>query len=121
MKITWLAHYSDELLPQYNADGSENTYKDIDRQRLTAFSLTRDNGVIVRIHMDEGKRLIYRRRVEVKPGHTDRICHLVGWQQTIGEENTQSIVCVFEDNNTIEVIGQWKEGWFDKPIFLDFE
>jgi hypothetical protein len=120
-QITWLAHYGEELLPQYNADGSENLYQDIDRTRLTAFSLVRGNGILVRIHFDDGKRLIYRRRVEVRPGDKVTICHLAGWQQTVNGENVQSIACIFEENGTVEIINEWKEGWYDKPEFLDFE
>jgi hypothetical protein len=119
--IQWIAHYGADTFPQYNEDGSENKYADIDRSRLTAFSLVRDGSVIVRIHMSPDKRLIYRRRIEVRPGGGKTTCHLAGWQKTVGGENTQSIVCVFEHLNTFEVIDGWKDGWYDKPDFLEFE
>jgi hypothetical protein len=121
MNITWLANYGDESLPQYNDDGSENLYKDIDRTRLTAFSLVRDGSIIARVHISPDKRLIYRRRIEKRTGGGEVRMHLAGWQKTVGGENVQSIVCAFEHLNTIEVIDGWKEGWFDKPEFLDFE
>jgi hypothetical protein len=121
MNTTWIAHYGDESLTQYNADGTENLYKDIDRTRLTAFSLVRDGNILVRIHLSPDKRLIYRRRVEVRPGHDDVRLSLAGWQKTINGENIQSVVCVFDHLNTIEVIDGWKDGWFDQPEFLDFE
>jgi hypothetical protein len=121
MNTTWLAHYSDESLPQYNEDGSENKYADIDRSRLTAFSLVRDGNILARIHISPDKRLIYRRRIELRPGGEKTILHLAGWQKTVNGENVQSIVCAFEHLNTIEVIDGWRDGWFDTPAFLDFE
>jgi len=119
--IQWIAHYGTEIFPQFNEDGTENKYADIDRDRLTAFSLVRNNGILVRIHMGEGKRLIYRKRVELRPGDRETICYLAGWQQTIDGKNVQSIACIFENLGTVEMISEWKDGWFDQPEFLDFE
>jgi hypothetical protein len=121
MNTTWLAHYGDESLAQYNEDGTENKYADIDRNRLTAFSLVRDGNIIARIHLSPDKRLVYRRRVEKRPGLEDVRLSLAGWQKTVNGENIQSIVCIFDHMSTVEVIDGWKDGWFDKPEFLDFE
>lgn len=119
--IQWVAQYEDELFPQYNEDGTENKYADIDRERLTAFSLVRESGILIRLHLDKGQRLIYRRRVEVRPGDKTTVCYLVGWQKTIGNENVQSIACIFEHLGTVEIISEWREGWFDEPELLEYE
>ena len=119
--IQWVAHYGNELFPQYNEDGTENAYKDIDRKRLTAFSLVRDGGILVRIHLDSDKRLIYRKRTEMRSDQEPIVCYLAGWQQTVDSKNIQSIACVFEHMNTIEIINEWKDGFFDAPEFLEFE
>lgn len=119
--IQWVAHYGDETFFQYNEDGSENKYADIDRERLTAFSLCRDQNILVRIHMDKGKRLIYRKRTELRPNGEKTVCYLAGWQRTIGGENVQSIVCVFEHLSTVEAISEWRDGFLDAPELLDFE
>jgi hypothetical protein len=119
--IQWIAHYDTEIFPQFNEDGTENKYADIDRNRLTAFSLVRDGNIIARIHLSPDKRLIYRRRVEKRPGLEDVRLSLAGWQKTVNGENIQSIVCVFDHMSTVEVIDGWRDGWFDKPEFLDFE
>lgn len=119
--IQWVAQYENELFPQYNEDGTENKYADIDRERLTAFSLVRDGGILIRLHLDKGQRLIYRRRVEMRPGDKMTVCYLIGWQKTVGGENIQSIACIFEHLGTVEVISEWRDGWFDKPELLEFE
>jgi len=62
----WKAIYGDgTALSQYNADGSTNGYRDIDRDRLVCFALCQVNSdkPIVVLHFSLGQRLIYRRRI----------------------------------------------------------
>lgn len=109
--MQWVAYYSDgSSLPQYNADGSENKYQDIDRSRLESFALWQDSTKVFHLHIEPGQRLIYRRRVEMPQGTS---VYLVGWQQTVGTENIQSIAYVFP-NGSVELAGRWREGhpWF---------
>jgi hypothetical protein len=113
--MQWVALYSDGSgLCQYNGDGSENKYADIDRARLTNFALfTDDHRKVVEIHLEPGQRLIYRRRVEHPPGKPKIVVYMVGWQQTIAGQNVQSIAYVFPDGR-IEIAGQFREDhrWF---------
>src|ERR1051325_4836747 len=78
--ITWLAIYNnDTLLPQINQDGTKNAYEDIDREILRSFSLIQDNRILFRAHFDsDGKKLIWRRRVQKIPGEEEFIVHVVG-------------------------------------------
>ena len=117
MEIKWKAVYLDgKSLNQYNEDKSVNKYTDIDRTILKFFELYDRDKLILRVHLDEGKRLIYRRRVALSmDGKITEVIYLVGWQKTIGKENVQSISYIFEDGH-IEIAGAWKEDkWFYAP------
>ena len=107
--MQWVAYYEEgNWLRQYDDDGTEHSYRDIDRNRVTSFALydgppaTRK---ILHLHLLEGQRLIYRRRVEL-PSNT--VVYLVGWQKTINGENVQSIAYVFPEGEVI-MAGKWNE------------
>lgn len=119
--IHWVAYYGADTFPQYNEDGSENKYPDIDRSRLTAFALVKDGNQIVRFHFLPDMRLIYRRRVELRPGVGQIVAYLAGWQKTVNGVNSQSVACVFEHGGPVEIISEWADGWFDKPEFQEYE
>jgi hypothetical protein len=112
--IQWLAYYADgETLAQYDGE-TENRYTDIDRTRLAAFALVRDGAPMVMVHFDEpDKRLIYRRRVFLRPGVGPEVFYLVGWQMSVRGENVQSI-CVMSESGALDVIGKWRD---DHPLF----
>ena len=118
--ISWRAVYHDgSLLNQHRGDDTENSYLDIDRARLAAFSLMRDETPIVTIHLEPGQRLIYRRRCFLRCGEPEPIVfYLVGWQRTINGENVQSISVVAEDSGEVNVIGKWRD---DHPVFASIE
>jgi hypothetical protein len=112
--MQWEARYNDETtLPQYNDDGSENRYADIDRARLASFALLADNLTVIEVHLDPGARLIFRRRVAQAPGGETTCVHLVGWQRTIAGQNVQSILYVMPDGD-IHMAGAWRD---DHPWF----
>lgn len=130
--MQWVAYYADNThLRQYDDDGHENKYADIDRARLASFALY-DGGVphseapfhyepathkLFHLHLEPGQRLIYRRRVEQTVGAAPIVCCMIGWQQLIGDQNTQSIAYIFE-NGTIELAGRWRE---DHPWFYSVQ
>ncbi len=92
--LQWKAIYKDgTFLPQFNNEGSENKYTDIDRVQLVQFHLIKDGKPIVVIHLDSNKRLICRRRVAKhfsgpKAG-TQEVVWLVGWQENRRGVNVQ--------------------------------
>ncbi len=109
MEITWKAVYPEGCLNQYNEDGSVNKYTDIDRTMLKYFELYKEDKLILRVHLGDGKRLIYRRRVALGlDGKIKGVVYLLGWQKTVSGENIQSICYVFEDGH-IEMAGAWDE------------
>ncbi|MCP6727657.1 MAG: hypothetical protein KJI69_06625 [Patescibacteria group bacterium] len=110
MELNWKAIYSDgKTLNQYNEDKSVNKYTDIDRNILEFFEIYRENKLILRIHLGNDKRLIYRRRITMGfSGKIKVVVYLVGWQKTVNGENVQSISYIFEDGH-IEMAGAWNE------------
>ena len=109
-ELIWKAIYSDgKSLNQYNEDKSVNKYTDIDRTALKFFELYNGNKIIIRVHLGDDKRLIFRRRVSLSMNSTiTEVIYLIGWQKTIGKENIQSISYIFEDGH-IEMAGAWNE------------
>lgn len=124
MSYYWKAVYNDKTeLSQFNADGSENKYTDIDRGKLIRFDLWCNTHPVLIIHLDGYKRLICRRRVAQKLFSGEKtVVWLVGWQQTKKGVNSQMICAVFEDGH-IEVIDRFIEGhgWFYPIIFMKEE
>lgn len=110
MELTWKAIYSDgKSLNQYNEDGSVNKYTDINRNILEFFELYRENKLILRVHLGDEKRLVFRRRVTIgMSGNIKIVVYLVGWQKKVRGENVQSISYIFEDGH-IEMAGAWNE------------
>ena len=109
MELTWKAVYSEGELNQYNQDGSVNKYTNIDRTILKFFELFDKDKLILRVHLGNDRRLIYRRRVSLSmEGTITEVVYLVGWQKTVGGENVQSISYIFEDGH-IEMAGAWNE------------
>lgn len=82
--------------------------------------------LILRIHLGDDKKLIFRRRVSLNISSTSRknteIIYLVGWQKNVNGKNVQSICYIFEDGH-IEIAGQWKEDseWFYAPNLIKEE
>jgi len=126
--MQWVAYYTDDThLRQYDDAGVESKYADIDRARLASFALY-DGGKqddqyvtatrkLLHLHLEPSQRLIYRRRIEKPVGAPENVCYMIGWQQTIGGQNVQSICYLFEEDGTIEVAGRYNEShpWFYSP------
>ena len=120
----WVTVMKDgSLVEQYNVDRTprEISSESIDYKNVDTFILFNDEQIILALHLDEGQRLIYRRRVEIKPEGTI-ICHLIGWQMTVNGQNVQSIAYCFE-NGMIELAGKFREGhdWFYPIVHTEKE
>ena len=110
MELKWKAIYSDgKSLNQYNEDGSVNKYTEIDRTILQFFELYKEDKLILRVHLGDGKRLICRSRATMNTrGRVTERIYFAGWQKTVGGKNVQSICYIFEDGH-IEMAGAWDE------------
>ena len=127
--IYWKANYTNGTsLCQFEEDGTENKYPDIDRYKLASFEIRKAaagellDRLFFKMYLEPGRRLIYRRRVrekmrfgktkpELVKGSTETI-YLVGWQATIGGRSVQDIVYVFEDGH-VELAGKWMDAPYD--------
>jgi hypothetical protein len=102
-KVTWQAVYNDGfVLPQYD-DGRVNKYPDIDRTKLERFELLKDGKVFYSLTLNEGQRLIYRRRTLLRMGVTKdapkarEVIHLIGYQVTVSGKNFVVLNYIYED------------------------
>jgi glycerophosphoryl diester phosphodiesterase len=122
-KISWKAIYDGgESLSQFNLDGRENKYTDIDRKKITQFVLYRDKTPVVVIHLGGKKRLIYRMRRALDNHGNQEAVYLAGWQEKRNGTNIQSIVFLFEDGH-VEILDRFYEKnlWFYAINFLPDE
>ena len=117
MTYTWRATYKDGTVFDASVDQSLSVDR-LDRKQLDKFELVSQAGAsLMTLHLDPGQRLIYRMRTTMQQsGRKSSVCHLLGWQQTVGGQNVQSILYVFEDGR-IEMAGKFKEDhpWFYAP------
>ncbi len=105
--IHWKAIYNDGTsLSQYTEEG-ENTYRDIQRDKLGAFEIWDEERLVVRVLLEANRRLICRRRHFLRAGE-DMVIWLVGWQETIEGKNTQSILYILPDK-TLVLGGAWDD------------
>lgn len=109
--LIWKAVYHDgegnlteECLCQYEDDGKENRYEDIDRFRLGRFDLfNREGKAIYSLYLHFGQRLIFRHRNFLPMGNPEGrwVVYLVGWQMTVhtsaGNKNITAINYIFPD------------------------
>jgi len=136
MQIQWKAIYDDGTgLLQYNGDGTENKYTDIDRGRLIRFVLFEPIAVDKKFHsilghsiklviaLNGNKKLIYRRRVAMNiTTNTREEVFLAGWQENTDGRNTQMLCFLFEDGH-IEVVDRFNKNhpWFYGVNFIKEE
>jgi hypothetical protein len=103
--MKWLAVYKDQsYLKQYNADGSENKYADINRDQLLAFALLSDeNKLVLSVEFERPtQKLVYRRRVFTDlVGKIKGVIYLVGWHETINGKNIKCISYVYPDGHIV--------------------
>jgi hypothetical protein len=120
---SWKAIYSDgKSLKQFNSDGSENKYVDIDRKKIVQFVLYRNKKPVVIIHLGGKKRLIYRMRRAQDNHGNQKAVYLAGWRETRNGMNIQMISFLFDDNHT-EIVDRFSEDhlWFYNINFLKEE
>jgi hypothetical protein len=98
--LEWAAVYNDgSTFRQYEEDGSENLYVDIDRDRLTHFVLLCNGEMKARIHLNGDKRLIFRKRNFLKGNKQIGQVFLAGWQETVNGANRKMLCFLFPDGH----------------------
>lgn len=103
--MKWLAVYNDNTyLSQYNEDGTENKYKDIDRNRLTHFAmLNEDNKPILVVEIERPtQKLIYRRRTFCNLlGKINGVIYLVGWHENVNGKSIKAINYIYPNGKIV--------------------
>lgn len=103
-------------------DPPQQAYSKIDRAKLTAFELYVGDRLIHRLHLEQGQRLIVRRRPEFyrHSGELKNLVYIVGYQETVAGINRQAITAIFMDGHT-ELIGSWKNAPLDAVKLMEQE
>ena len=122
MDLMWIAVYSDgSNVRQFDENGYEAKYSDIDRERLTEFHIVNredETKTLFALALDPEQRLIYRRRIATSGNNEHRwSITMVGWQQTINGQNVQAISWVFPDGGVIQT-GRFRD---DHRLFYGVE
>lgn len=110
--ISWQAVYDDDsIFKAVHDDETKNKYANIDRFRLKRFELLRNGKVFYKLFLNQGQRLIYRRRtllhVGAKPNNLGQeisrdVVYLVGYQYTTEGKNYVVLNYIYNDG-TIEL------------------
>lgn len=122
--LRWVAVYNDGLrLPQYNEDGSENKYTDINRDILKQFLLLDETSVRFILNLKPEFKLIYRlRTIKINNDVKERV-HIVGYQLNISGKNIQHINFIVDSTGVIEVTDGFRENhaWYSSINFMPEE
>jgi len=102
--MQWLAVYDDKSsLMQYKEDGTENSYFDIDRSRLTHFAMVEGDKAVLVVEFERpSQKLIYRKRTFMTgAGNVTAIIYLVGWQENINGTSIKCINYIYPDGKIV--------------------
>lgn len=104
----WKAEYQDGFsLLQYDTEGREHLFKEIDQDRLKVFSWVPryGHGPIYSIKLQSYQRLIAFRRVAYTPSTGERkTIYALGWQATINGKNYKSINFIHPGQSVVTAI-----------------
>jgi hypothetical protein len=112
-QYTWTAFYhTGDTLEQYKSDGSKNDYGDIDRSKLAAFGILKNNVLIYRVFLEPNQTLIYRRRPtgNFQTGEVTAELILVGTKEKVKGVDVQNIAYIDVTNGLIQSAGKWVGG-----------
>lgn len=124
MKFRFRAHYNDGSTLTEDPTKEFANYSNINRHKLVMFELfnIENNQPVLKIKIDPGQRLIWRRRKAIEPGGDEKTVHIVGKQQTINGKNYQGIALLYDDG-TSEFFDKFnpKHPWLHPVILTDQE
>jgi len=111
LKYLWVATYKDESeFPQFNTDGSENLFGDIEQDRLDSFCFISTTGHKIRLDVKDDMRLICFRRHKINfIGKGEQIEYVLGYQKTLDGRNIKAMMIVDELGNVTLVDGDVNE------------
>lgn len=112
MEISWQAQLVNGVQTQ-----KDTPYEQIDRDNLKAFNLIKGDEVVFSVPFKDGqgKRLIWRRRVEMTPGGEQTIVHIVGKKGGFVAAVFENSFVLIDDNFSEE------NRWLYPPQYKEFE
>lgn len=111
--FTWTAFYSDSSeLNQVCKCGFKHIYHDIDRTKLAAFGIKKNDELIYRVFLEPNQTLIYRRRPSgnLYTGEILSELILVGTKQKVKGIDVQNIAYISVPDGLIQTAGKWVGG-----------
>lgn len=113
MSYNWTAVYDDGTEVNHeNEDGSVNRYHDLDKSRLSFFTLYVDDTPYT-VSLGKGVQLIYVRRVRQDLGGNQKVLYILGWRKQVKGENVQSIMFIGDEG--VLQADTFGEGMFEEP------
>ncbi len=109
-ELYWVANYTDGTQLRQFQDGKEMKYANIDRDRLIRFDMidAQTEKAVYSMYLNEGKKLIFRRRTLKQIGKPDVVIFLVGYQITfmtnVGSK-TETVINYFHPDGSISLDG----------------
>lgn len=100
----WKAEYENgSVLKQYDSNGEERNFNEIDQDRLDTFSWISDDNVLptYTIDLKDWQRLIAFRRHVLRRGNDRVMVYALGWQATINGRNYKTINYILPDGSVI--------------------
>lgn len=125
--------YSSEFLNADNRGGYPSLpHKDIRVFRITMLVHAANGGValgepkkfnVLTIHLEDGERIVYRTRVEMRSGGGPRRCILAGARKNVKGKDVQRLHWIFQDTGEIHCTDRFREdhSWFYSPAFHEYE
>jgi hypothetical protein len=114
MPLSWRVHYNNGDIISQSPDYA---YEDIDRDNLIAFQIVDSDKVVFSVPFfdGQGKRLIWRRRIEREVGGTEKIVHIVG--------KKGGFVCAVFDDGSILADDKFRDdnNWLYPPQYREYE
>lgn len=119
----WRATLDDgTTIRQRDSEGNTHSYESLpfDRIRLFEIVYLATDEVALRVLVNEGERLVWRRRVEMKNGDLNEVCHIIAKKST---DNQWHVIGWFQRGGNVEFSPGFlpTSKWFHPPTLKEFE
>jgi len=103
LKYVWKATYKDRTeFNQFNEDGTENLFGDIEQDELDEFSFNSSLGHTIKLKLKDDMRLICFRRHSMNfMGQNDKIQYVLGYQKTLDGKNVKTMMFIDDEGNVL--------------------
>jgi len=99
--MQWQAIYNNnEMFPQFNTNGTENKYSDIQRDRLVSFNMYDGDKLILSVELERPtQKLICRKRTFMNNKGGRNEIWLAGWHENVNGRSIKSICYIYPDGH----------------------